>query len=71
MNFKILKKDLKRKKSMNLILLIFIFLAMTFIAGSLNNLAVVTNGMEGEIMASIIKKDGETILAICITLQMA
>lgn len=46
MNLKILKKDLKRKKSMNLILLIFIFLATTFIAGSLNNLLVVMNGTD-------------------------
>lgn len=46
MNLKILKKDLKRKKSMNLILLIFIFLATTFIAGSLNNLVVVMNGTD-------------------------
>ncbi|MCM1158204.1 MAG: ABC transporter permease [Clostridium sp.] len=46
MNLKILKKDLKRKKSMNLILLIFIFLATTFIAGSLNNLIVVMSGTD-------------------------
>lgn len=46
MNLKILRKDLKRKKSMNLILLIFIFLATTFIAGSLNNLVVVMNGTD-------------------------
>lgn len=46
MNLKILKKDLKRKKSMNLILLIFIFLATTFIAGSLNNLIVVMDGTD-------------------------
>ena len=31
---------------MNLILLIFIFLATTFIAGSLNNLLVVMNGTD-------------------------
>lgn len=46
MHFKILKKDLKRKKSMNLILLLFIFLATTFIAASLNNLSVVMNGTD-------------------------
>lgn len=45
MYFKILKKDLKRKKSMNLILLLFIFLATAFIATSLNNLSVVMNGV--------------------------
>lgn len=46
MNLKILKKDLKRKKSMNLILLIFVMLATTFIAASLNNMKVVTNGVD-------------------------
>ncbi|MCM1498229.1 MAG: ABC transporter permease [Clostridium sp.] len=46
MNLKILKKDLQRKKSMNLILLIFIFLATTFIVGSLNNLIVVMGGTD-------------------------
>lgn len=46
MYFKILKKDLKRKKSINCILLIFIMLATTFIAGSVNNLTVVLGGMD-------------------------
>jgi len=46
MNFKILKKDLRRKKSMNLILLVFIFLATTFIAASTNNLVIIINGMD-------------------------
>ena len=46
MNLKILRKDLKRKKSMNLILLLFVMLATTFIAASLNNLKVVTNGLD-------------------------
>lgn len=46
MNLKILGKDLKRKKSMNLILLLFVMLATTFIAASLNNLKVVTNGLD-------------------------
>lgn len=46
MNLKILKKDLKYKKSMNLILLIFIFLATTLIAGSINNLIVGLNGTD-------------------------
>lgn len=46
MNLKMLKKDLKRKKSMNLILLIFIFLATMLIAGSWQNLTVVQNGIE-------------------------
>lgn len=46
MNFKILKKDLKRKKSMNIILTIFILLATMFIASSVNNLVVIMNGTE-------------------------
>lgn len=46
MYFKILKKDLKRKKTINLILLVFILLATTFIAGSVNNLLVVMNGTD-------------------------
>ncbi len=46
MYFRILRKDLKRKKSINLILLVFIFLSTMFIAGSLNNFAVILNGVE-------------------------
>lgn len=46
MNFRILRKDLKRKKSINLILLVFIFLSAMFIAGSLNNFTVIMNGVE-------------------------
>ncbi len=46
MYFRILKKDLKRKKTMNLILLIFIILASTFIASSAKNLLSITKAME-------------------------
>lgn len=46
MYFKILKKDIRRKKSINCILLIFIMLATMFIAGSINNLTVVLGGMD-------------------------
>lgn len=46
MNFRILKKDLKRKKSINLILLVFIFLSTMFIAGSLYNFTVILNGVD-------------------------
>lgn len=46
MYFRILRKDLKRKKSIHLILLAFIFLSTMFIAGSLNNFAVILNGVE-------------------------
>lgn len=42
----ILKKDLKRKKTMNLILFIFIVLAATFIAGSVNNMVTVMTALD-------------------------
>ncbi len=38
MFLRILKKDIKRKKNMNIILLIFVILAVTFMASSANNL---------------------------------
>ncbi len=46
MNAKILKKDLRRKKSMNFILLIFVMLATTFIAASVNNMKIITTGLD-------------------------
>ncbi|MBZ9685640.1 FtsX-like permease family protein [Clostridium estertheticum] len=46
MFFRILKKDLKRKKSMNIILLIFIILATTFLASSVNNLIAVSESVD-------------------------
>ena len=46
MYFNILKKDLKRKKTMNLILLLFIILASTFIAGSINNMIAVSTALD-------------------------
>lgn len=46
MYFNILKKDLKRKKTMNLILLLFIILASTFIAGSVNNMLAVATALD-------------------------
>lgn len=42
----ILKKDLKRKKTMNLILLIFIIMASTFLASSVNNLVTITGAVD-------------------------
>ncbi|MCM1190843.1 MAG: ABC transporter permease [Butyrivibrio sp.] len=42
----ILKKDLRRKKTMNLILFIFVILAATFIAGSANNLITVSGALD-------------------------
>lgn len=46
MYFQILKKDLKRKKTMNIILLIFIILAATFIASSVNNMNTVITALD-------------------------
>lgn len=40
----ILKKDLKRKKTMNLIILMFVILATLFVASSVNNIITVANG---------------------------
>lgn len=42
----ILKKDVTRKKTMNIILLIFVTLAATFIASSANNLFTVSNALD-------------------------
>ena len=42
----ILKKDLKRKKTMNVILLIFIIMAVTFIASSVNNVISVVTALD-------------------------
>ncbi|MBR4201586.1 MAG: ABC transporter permease, partial [Oscillospiraceae bacterium] len=46
MFFRILKKDLKRKKTMNIILLLFVILCSMFAAASLNNTVAVTGGIE-------------------------
>lgn len=46
MFFHILKRDLKRKKTMNIILLMFIMLATMFLASSVNNLQAVSGAVE-------------------------
>ena len=46
MYLRILKKDLKRKKTMNVILLIFVMLAATFIASSANNIITVSSALD-------------------------
>lgn len=46
MYLRILKKDLKRKKTMNVILLIFIILAAMFIASSGNNIMTVSTALD-------------------------
>lgn len=46
MYFRILKKDLKRKKTMNIILFVFIILATTFVTSSVNNMVAINNGCD-------------------------
>ena len=46
MYLRILKKDLKRKKTMNVILLLFVILATMFAASSVNNIMSVINGLD-------------------------
>lgn len=46
MYFQILQRDLKRKKTMNVILLIFIMMAVTFIASSVNNMISVMTTLD-------------------------
>lgn len=46
MYFRILKRDLKRKKTMNLILLLFLILATMFISSSINNIISVSTALD-------------------------
>lgn len=46
MYLRILKKDLKRKKTMNIILLLFIILATMFVSSSVNNIVTVTTALD-------------------------
>lgn len=46
MFWRILKKDLKRKKTMNIILLLFVILFSMFAAAAVNNIIAVTGGIE-------------------------
>lgn len=55
MFWNILKKDVKRKKTMNVILLLFIILASTFIASSVNNLLVITSALDNYLEKAGIK----------------
>lgn len=45
MNFKILKKDLLKRRSMNFILLLFVVLSAMFISSSINNLSAIASGI--------------------------
>lgn len=44
---RILKKDLKRKRTMNIILLVFIILANMFITSSIKNMMSISSGIDG------------------------
>lgn len=46
MFWRILKKDLKRKKTMNVILLLFVVISAMFAAASVNNIIAVTGGLD-------------------------
>ncbi len=46
MFLRILKKDLRRKKTMNCILLLFVILASMFVASGINNVITVANGTD-------------------------
>lgn len=46
MFFRMLIKNLKQKKSMNIIILLFVILAVTFIATSISNMVAVMNGTD-------------------------
>lgn len=46
MYLRILRKDLKRKKTMNIIMLIFIILAATFVSSSANNMITVVTALD-------------------------
>ena len=46
MLFRILKNDLKRKKTMNVILFLFIILATMFVSSGINNVATIINGTD-------------------------
>ena len=46
MFFRILKKDLKRKKTMNMILFLFVVLATMFVSSGLNNVLTVASGTD-------------------------
>lgn len=46
MFWRILKKDLKRKKAMNVILLVFVILASMFISSGVSNIITVTTALD-------------------------
>jgi putative ABC transport system permease protein len=52
MYLKFLQNDLRRKRTMNIILFIFIMLAAMFIASSLSNISIITTALDGYIKKS-------------------
>lgn len=68
MLFHILKRDLKRKKVMNMIVLLFIMLAATFMASSANNLITISGAVDyffdvaktPDYLAVVVNKSKET-----------
>lgn len=46
MYMRIIRKDLKRKKTMNIILLMFVILSAMFVSSSVNNIAAVSGGLD-------------------------
>ncbi len=77
MYLRILKKDLKRKRAMNVILLVFIILASTFVSSSMNNIISVTTALDSYFeMANVpdyfaASADKSTDKDICETLKNA
>ena len=63
MFFKILKKDLKRSKTMNIILFLFIILATVFVSSGLSNLLSVINGMDYFVEQAVGDKSDYVVLA--------
>lgn len=57
MFFKVLKKDLKRSKTMNTILFLFVILASVFVSSGLSNLFSVVNGMDYFLEEALGEKD--------------
>lgn len=58
MFFRILKRDLKKKKGVNIILFLFILLAVVFVASSVNNVLVVTNATQYSLEKAKMPDDG-------------
>ena len=77
MFFEILKRDLKRKKTMNLIIFIFVIMSVTFVCSSVTNLSGTLNSIDeyfkeagvGDFIAMERKGEGKTAKEIAETLS--